>query len=147
MNTLSYKTISIKPAEVVRKWYVFDANGMVLGRIASEVAKILKGKNKTIYTPHVLCGDYVIVLNAKQVKLTGNKWANKEYISYSGYPGGQKRISAEHLIAKIPTAIVERAVKGMLPKNKLGAEMFRSLFVYEGKDHPHEAQKPEAVKL
>ena len=147
MDTLSYKTKSAKPAEVERKWFVVDAEGEVLGRMCTKIAGILRGKHKPSYTPHVDCGDYVIVLNAEKVGLTGNKWNAKEYQRYSGYPGGQKSITAKELKEKRPIAIIDNAVKGMLPKNSLGRKMFTKLFVYEGSEHPHMAQKPETLKI
>lgn len=143
MNTLSYKTQSAKPEEVERKWYVIDAEGEVVGRLCSRIAHVLRGKHKPSYTPHVDCGDYVIVINADKVRFTGNKWAQKEYISYSLYPGGQKRVKAANMLEKKPIKIVENAVKGMLPKNKLGRAMYKKLFVYDSPEHPHEAQQPE----
>lgn len=147
MDTLSYKTKSSKPAEVVRKWYVVDAEGEVVGRLGSKIATVLRGKHKPSYTPHVDTGDYVIVLNAGKVRFTGNKMADKEYLTYSGYPGGQKSTTAGELMEKKPIAVIEKAVKGMLPKNTLGRDMFRKLFVYEGSEHPHAAQKPEPFKF
>ena len=147
MNTLSYKTISANKATVEKSWLVVDADSLILGRMASEVAKHIRGKNKTYFTPHVDCGDNVIIINAEKVKLTGNKWKTKEYVSYTGYPGGQKRITAEKLMAKSPVKFVENAVRGMLPKNRLGRELFRNLYVYVGTAHPHEAQKPKEIKL
>ena len=146
MDTLSYKTKSERKEDVVRKWYVIDAEEEVLGRMCTKIAIVLKGKHKPSYTPHVDCGDNVIVINAEKVRLTGVKMSNKEYITYSGYTGGQKRIVAKNLMAKKPTAIVERAIKGMLPKNRLGRAMFRKLHVYAGNEHPHEAQQPEVLK-
>ncbi len=147
MNTLSYKTKSAKPADIVRDWHIIDAEDIALGRLGSTVASILKGKTKPIYTPHEDCGDYVIVVNAEKVKFTGNKKEQKEYIRYSGYPGGQKRITADKLLDKNPIKPVENAVKGMLPKNKLGRKMFKKLFVYAGTDHPHVAQQPKEIKI
>jgi len=130
-----------------KKFYVVDASEKVLGRLASQIASALIGKNKTDYTPHSDNGDCVIVLNAGKVKLSGTKLNSKEYITYSGYPGGQKRISASDLVNKRPIALIEEAVKGMLPKNKLGAEMYRSLFVYDSDQHPHHAQQPTELKI
>ncbi len=124
-----------------------DASDKVLGRLASQIAATLIGKTKTDYTPHADNGDCVIVLNAGKVKLSGSKLLSKEYITYSGYPGGQKRISASDLVNKKPIALIEEAVKGMLPKNRLGSEMFRNLYVYEGDQHPHQAQQPTELKL
>ncbi len=143
MDTLSYKTKSAKKEAVERKWYVIDADGETVGRLCSRIATVLRGKHKPSYTPHVDTGDFVIVLNADKVRFTGTKIDNKEYLTYSGYPGGQKSTTARNLMAKKPTAVVEIAVKGMLPKTKLGRAMFKKLFVYEGTEHPHQAQKPE----
>ncbi|MFP4025492.1 MAG: 50S ribosomal protein L13 [Thiohalospira sp.] len=147
MDTLSYKTVSANKATVEKNWVLVDAKDEVLGRLASKVAKILRGKNKPSFTPHVDCGDNVIVINASQIKLTGNKMTQKQYISHSGYPGGQKTTTPEELLSKKPIKVVEKAVKGMLPKNRLGSELFRNLFVYEGSEHKHEAQKPKKVDL
>jgi len=147
VNTLSYKTISINKETVNRSWYVVDAEGETVGRLASKIATVLRGKHKPSYTPHFDAGDYVIVLNADKVRFTGNKMAVKEYQTYSGYPGGQKTRTAEELAAKHPTAILEIAVKGMLPRTKLGNAMIKKLFVYTGSEHPHEAQKPEPFKF
>lgn len=145
MNTQSYKTQSAKKEEVVRKWYIIDAENQVVGRMGTKIAHVLRGKHKPSYTPHVDTGDYVIVINADKVRFTGSKMDQKEYITFSGYPGGQKKTKAKNLMAKKPTAIVESAVKGMLPKNALGRAMFRKLFVYAGAEHPHVAQKPEPL--
>lgn len=147
MDTLSYKTKSANKATVSKGWVVVDASDKVLGRLSSEVAKIIRGKHKPDFTPHVDCGDNVIIINAEKVKLTGNKWDLKEYISHTGYPGGQKVVVAKDKIAKKPTFIVENAVRGMLPKNTLGRDLFRNLFVYEGAEHPHEAQQPKKIEL
>ncbi len=145
MDTLSYKTRSAKNEEVERKWYVVDAEGEVVGRLCSHIAGILRGKHKPSYTPHVDCGDFVIVINADKIRFTGNKVNQKEYQTYSGYPGGQKRRLAADMMAKRPERVVELAVKGMLPKNRLGRAMFRKLHVYEGPEHPHGAQQPEPL--
>lgn len=147
MDTLSYKTVSANKATVQKEWILVDAKDEVLGRLASKVAKILRGKNKASFTPHVDCGDNVIVINASQIKLTGNKMTEKQYVSHSGYPGGQKFITPEALLAKKPIAVIEKAVKGMLPKNRLGGDLFRNLYVYEGSEHAQEAQKPKKVDL
>ena len=147
MDTLSYKTISANKQTVERKWYVVDAEGETVGRLCSKIAHVLRGKHKPSYTPHVDCGDNVVVINAEKVRFTGAKWDQKEYITFSGYPGGQKRIAAGKLLDKKPRKIVENAVKGMLPKTKLGRAMFKKLYVYEGTEHPHEAQKPEAFNF
>ena len=147
MNTLSYRTGSAKKETVERKWYVIDAEGEVVGRLCSKIAHVLRGKHKPSYTPHVDTGDFVIVLNADKVRFTGNKWAQKEYLTYSLYPGGQKATIAKELLMKKPYAVIENAVKGMLPKNKLGRAMVKKLFVYEGAEHPHQAQKPEPFQF
>lgn len=147
MNTLSYKTISANKATVDKEWLLVDADGEVLGRLASKVAMLLRGKYKTNFTPHVDCGDNVIIINAEKIRLTGNKWSDKEYISHTGYPGGQRSIKAEELIKKKPISLVEKAIKGMLPKNRLGSEIFRNLYVYEGENHLHEAQQPRKIEL
>ncbi len=146
MDTLSYKTKSLRNEDVERKWYVIDAEGEVLGRMCTKIAMVLRGKHKPDYTPHVDGGDNVIVINADKVRLTGTKGDTKEYIRYTGYPGGQRRATAREVREKKPEAIVENAVRGMLPKNRLGRAMFKKLFVYTGSDHPHGAQKPETLK-
>ena len=147
MNTLSYKTRSVKPEDANIKWYVIDAEAEVVGRLCSRVASVLRGHNKAPFTPHMDTGDYVIVINADKVRFTGKKMAQKEYLSYSLYPGGQKRRTAASLMVNKPTAVVEKAIKGMLPKNKLGDAVFKKLFVYAGAKHPHAAQKPEPFKF
>ncbi|MFY0593813.1 50S ribosomal protein L13 [Roseivirga sp.] len=147
MDTLSYKTLSANKATADKQWVVVDADSKVLGRLASEVAKIIRGKNKPSYTPHVDCGDNVIVINADKVRMTGKKWTDRVYFSYTGYPGGQKSTTPRQLMEKSSTLLVERAVRGMLPKNRLGRTLFTNLFVYEGTEHPHEAQQPKAVEL
>jgi len=147
VDTLSYKTRSAKNEEVERKWYVVDAEGEVVGRLCSRIAGILRGKHKPSYTPHVDCGDFVIVINADKIRFTGNKVNQKEYQTYSGYPGGQKRRLASDMMAKRPERVVELAVKGMLPKNRLGRAMFRKLHVYAGPEHPHGAQQPEPLSF
>lgn len=147
MDTLSYKTKSANKATVNKEWVLVDATDKVLGRLASEVAMIIRGKRKPSYTPHVDCGDNVIVINAEKIRLTGQKWDQKEYISHSGYPGGQKTALAKHKIEKKPTFPVEKAIKGMLPKNTLGRELFRNLYVYAGTEHPHDAQQPKTIEL
>ena len=147
MDTTSYKTISANKATVKKEWILIDANEQILGRLASKAAFILRGKHKPDFTPHVDGGDYVVIINAEEIKLSGNKMTDKQYVSHSGYPGGQKTTNPEELLKKKPTAIVEKAIKGMLPKRRLGREMFRNLFVYEGSEHPHEAQKPKPTEL
>jgi len=147
VDTLSYKTKSANKSTVQKEWLLVDAEGQTLGRLASKVAKILRGKYKPDFTPHVDCGDNVVVINAEKVSLSGNKWDAKEYIRYTGYPGGQRVQTARTLHEKNPTALVEKAVKGMLPKNRLGADLFRNLRVYAGEQHDQEAQKPRAINL
>lgn len=147
MNTLSYKTISANKETVNKEWVLVDAEGETLGRLATKVAMMLRGKYKPEFTPHVDCGDNVIIINADKIQLTGNKWADKKYISHSGYPGGQKVITAEKVMVKKPTFMVEKAIKGMLPKNRLGSQLFRNLHVYAGPEHKHEAQKPKKINL
>jgi large subunit ribosomal protein L13 len=141
------KTFSAKPAEVKRDWYVVDATGKILGRLASEVARRLRGKHKPEFTPHVDTGDYIVVINAGKVRVTGNKATDKMYYTHSGYPGGLKAINFERLMAKAPERVIERAVKGMLPKGPLGREMYRKLKVYAGPDHKHTAQQPKALEI
>ena len=145
MDSLSYKTISANAATVDKQWVVIDATDEVLGRLASQVAKILRGKNKPSYTPHVDCGDYVIVINADKVKLTGKKMTDKVYTRHTGFPGGFAT-PADYL-AKKPTFLIEKAVKGMLPKTRLGEAIMKNLKVYAGAEHPHAAQNPKAIKL
>jgi len=147
MNTLSYKTVSANKNTVTKEWVLVNAENQTLGRMASEVAKMLRGKNKPNFTPHVDCGDHVVIINAEKIRLTGKKWDAKQYIRHSGYPGGQSSLTAKELMDRKPTAMVEKAVKGMLPKNKLGAELFRNLYVYEGEEHDQKAQKPKEIKL
>lgn len=147
MDTLSYKTKSANAATVNKKWLVVDASGESLGRLASTVALMLRGKHKPDYTPHVDCGDNVIVINAKNVRLTGAKWTAREHFSHTGYPGGQKITTPEDLYKKSPARLVEHAVRGMLPKNRLGRQLFRNLYVYIDAEHKHEAQKPEIIEL
>ena len=143
VNTLSYKTQSAKKETVQRNWYVIDAEGQKVGRMCTKIAHVLRGKHKPSYTAHVDTGDYVIVLNADKIQFTGAKWDQKEYITFSGYPGGQKRATAKEMLAKHPQRIIESAVRGMLPKTKLGRAMFKKMFLYNGTDHPHGAQKPK----
>ncbi|MGB5386611.1 50S ribosomal protein L13 [Eudoraea sp.] len=147
MDTLSYKTKSANKNTVEKQWLLVDAEGQTLGRLASKVAKILRGKYKPSFTPHVDCGDNVVIVNAEKIQLSGNKWEDKTYTRYTGYPGGQRSTTARELLEKNPASIIEKAVKGMLPKNKLGAELYRNLRVYAGTDHDQEAQKPEAINL
>ncbi len=147
MNTLSYKTISANVNTVDKQWVLIDAENEILGRMASSAANLLRGKHKPNYTPHVDCGDNVIIINAEKIRLTGNKWEAKNYIRHSGYPGGQKSLTARELMEKNPIKMVEKAIKGMLPKNKLGADLYRNLFVYAGSEHKQEAQKPTKLNL
>ena len=147
MNYLSYKTVSVNKENANKKWYVIDAEGQILGRFASEVAMILRGKRKPSYTPHSDCGDNVIIINAEKIQLTGNKMDEKYYVHYTGYPGGQRVRTVKEQLKRKPTAVLEHAIKGMLPKTKLGNEIFRNLFVYEGPEHPHAAQKPTELKI
>ena len=136
-----------KKETVERKWYVIDAEDVTLGRLASKVATILRGKHKATYTPHIDCGDYVIITNCSKVKLTGNKLDNKIYYDHSRYVGGLRKRTAKEMIEKYPVEMIERAVKGMLPKGRLGRAMYKKLFVYEGETHPHMAQKPEVLEV
>ena len=147
MDTNSFKTKSANSETVTREWVVLDAQDQVLGRLASKAAILLRGKHKENFTPHVDCGDFVIVINADKVKLTGNKWSDREYVTHSGYPGGQRITTPAELMKKKPEAVVERAIRGMLPKNRLGREMFRNLHVYTGPEHPHSAQKPKSIDI
>ena len=147
MDTLSYKTVSANKATVSKEWVLIDADGQTLGRMSSIVAKFLRGKYKTNFTPHVDCGDNVVVINAEKINLTGSKWTDKSYIRHTGYPGGQRSLTATELFDKDPTRIIENAVKGMLPKNKLGSALFRNLKVYSGSEHGQEAQKPRTINL
>ena len=147
MNTLSYKTVSANKATVSKEWVVIDAEGKVLGRLAAVVASMLRGKHKTDYTPHVDCGDNVIIINAEKIILTGDKMTDKEYIRHTGYPGGQRIVKADQLLKKKPIALIEHAVKGMLPKNRLGSALYRNLHVYAGGTHPHEAQQPKTIEI
>lgn len=147
MDTLSYKTKYVSKETADPKWFIIDADGVVVGRLATKLATVLRGKHKPSFTPHADAGDYVIVINAEKVRFTGSKWGQKEYITYSGYPGGQKRRTAKEMLDKKPTAIIENAVKGMLPKNKLGRAQIKKLFVYTGEEHPHGAQKPAELSI
>lgn len=141
------QTTMVKPSELTRKWYIIDAKDKPLGRVASEISSVLIGKNKPIYTPNIDCGDYVIVLNAKQVLLTGDKLNNKNYYNHSQYSGGLRTRSAKVMIDKYPIEMFERAVWGMLPKGRLGRQIYKKLFVYEAENHPHEAQKPTVMEI
>ena len=147
MNTLSYKTVSANKATVNKEWVIIDAEGKILGRLATLVASTLRGKHKTDFTPHVDCGDNVIVINAEKVVLSGKKMEDKVYIRHTGYPGGQRFTTAESMLKKKPIAMIEHAVKGMLPKNRLGSALYKNMHVYAGTEHPHEAQKPKKIEF
>ena len=144
---INMKTFMLRKEDVEHKWYVIDAEGKTLGKVAALAASVLRGKNKPTYTPHVACGDNVIIINAEKVKLTGNKLEDKMYYNHSGYPGGLRERTAKTMVEKYPVEMVERAVKGMLPKNRLGRQIYRQLFVYAGSEHKHEAQKPERLEV
>jgi large subunit ribosomal protein L13 len=147
MNTLSYRTLTPKADQITKEWLLVDAENEVVGRLATKVASLLRGKYKTNYTPHMDCGDNVIIINAEKVRFTGAKMDDKEYIHYSGYPGGQKRATPREVLRKKPEYIVEEAIRGMLPKNRLGAELFRNLRVFVGSEHDHGAQKPRLINI
>lgn len=147
MNTLSYKTISANKATVNKEWVVVDAAGQPLGRLASRIALVLRGKHKPTYTPHVDCGDNVIVINADKVLLTGSKWNDRVYLSYTGYPGGQREMTPARLMEKGADRLMLKVVKGMLPKNRLGAALLKNLHVYAGTEHKHEAQNPKILDI
>ena len=147
MSTLSYKTESAKPSTINKEWLVVDATDMIIGRLGTQVARLLRGKHKPNYTPHMDCGDNVIIINAEKIKLTGNKWNDRVFFYHSGYPGGQREVTPAMLYAKSPEKLVQRTVKGMLPKTKLGDKLFRNLYVYSGTEHKHEGQQPRVIDL
>ena len=147
MNTLSFKTVSANEATVNKEWLLIDAEGEILGRLASTAAKILRGKHKTNYTPHVDCGDNIVIINAEKVRLTGHKLTDKQYVRHTGYPGGQRFATPKELLNRKPIAVIEHAVKGMLPKNKLGSALYRNLYVYAGAAHKQEAQTPRLINI
>jgi large subunit ribosomal protein L13 len=147
MNTLSYRTQTPKADQITKEWLLVDAENQVVGRLATKVASLLRGKYKTNFTPHLDCGDNVIIINAEKIRFTGAKMNDKEYVSYSGYPGGQKKATPREMLKKKPHYILEEAIRGMLPKNRLGAELFRNLRVFAGSEHEHEAQKPRLINL
>lgn len=147
MDFLSYRTKSANAATVNKQWVVIDAESAVLGRLASEVAKMIRGKHKADFTPHVDCGDNVIIINADKIKLTGKKRTDKVYVRYTGYPGGQRFATPRIWLDKFPARVIEHAVKGMLPKNRLGRQLFKNLYVYAGTEHPHAPQQPKEVKI
>ena len=145
MNPISYKTKAANKETAQKEWVILDANSQIVGRLATKVATLLRGKHKPNFTPHVDCGDNVIIINAEKVRFSGKKWENKQYISHTGYPGGQKVVTPIEIKASHPTRILERAIKGMLPKNRLGRALFNNLFVYAGDVHPHIAQQPKPL--
>lgn len=147
MDTLSYKTQSARNEDIQREWVLIDAENETVGRLCSNIAYLLRGKNKKNFTPHIDCGDNVIVINAEKVRFTGRKTDEKVYIHHTGYPGGQRFTTPRQLLQEKPERIVEKAVKGMLPKNRLGSAMYRKLFVYAGTEHPHEAQQPKKITI
>jgi large subunit ribosomal protein L13 len=147
VNTLSYKTISANKATVQKEWVVVDATDQVLGRMCSKVAKLLRGKYKPSFTPHVDCGDNVIIINADKVKMTGNKWTDKVYLRYTGYPGGQREMTPQRLQAKGSDKLFNKVLKGMLPKNRLGDKLLGNVYIYDGAEHPHQAQTPKTIDL
>lgn len=147
MNTLSYKTVSVNKATVKKEWVVVDAEGQTLGRLAARVALVLRGKHKPAYTPHVDCGDNVIIINADKVVLTGQKWSDRVYLSYTGYPGGQREMTPERLMKKGADRLVLKVLKGMLPKNRLGAALLKNVRVYAGAEHGQEAQNPKVLDI
>ena len=147
LETLSYKTIASNKSTVEKGWIIIDANNKILGRLASEVSKIIRGKHKPSFSAHVDCGDNVIVINTDKIRLTGKKWTDKVYIHHTGYPGGQRKQTSKEMHQKSSTLLIESAVKGMLPKNRLGRKLFKNLYAYAGSEHPHEAQKPTEIKL
>jgi large subunit ribosomal protein L13 len=147
VNTLSYKTVSANKATVNKEWILIDAEGAILGRLATTIAMMLRGKHKTNFTPHVDCGDNIVVINAEKVELSGTKWTDKEYVRHTGYPGGQRITPADKMMKKNPISLVEHAVRGMLPKNRLGRALFKNMHVYAGSSHPHEAQNPKKIEL
>ncbi|REJ80543.1 MAG: 50S ribosomal protein L13 [Bacteroidetes bacterium] len=147
MDAITYKTISLNSKTAEKNWVLVDATDMVVGRLSSEVAKIIRGKHKPGYTPHVDCGDNVIIINAEKVRFTGNKMEEKEYVHHTGYPGGQRFASPKDWMRKNPALILENSIRGMLPKNRLGRELFRNLHVYVGAEHPHTAQKPKQITI
>ncbi len=147
MNTLSFKTVSANKKTVSKQWVIVDADAEILGRLSSKIAMIIRGKHKPGFTPHVDCGDRVIVINADKVRLTGKKWTEKLYVSYTGFPGGQRFITPKKLMEKHPNRMFEKSVRGMLPKNRLGDALIKNLYVYAGPEHPHAAQNPELIKL
>ena len=147
MNTLSYKTVSVNKATAQKEWVLVDANDLVLGRMASKIAKLLRGKYKPSFTPHVDCGDNVIIINADKVRLTGKKWTDRVYLRHTLYPGGQRETTPAQLMAQSPEKLIKKVVKGMLPKNILASHVINNLYVYAGSEHPHTAQTPKLIDL
>jgi len=147
VNTLSYKTVSANKATVNKEWILIDAEGQILGRLSSTIAMMLRGKHKTNFTPHVDCGDNIVVINAEKVELSGNTWTDKEYVRHTGFPGGQRFTPADEMLEKHPIRLIEHAVKGMLPRNRLGRAIFKNMHLYVGSVHPHEAQNPRKFEL
>ena len=148
VDSNSFKTKYVNKGSIQKDWYVANADGKILGRFASEIAKILRGKHKPSFSPHTDCGDYIIVINSDNIKMTGNKWKEKQYVRHTGYPGGQRVTTPQELKEKKSSKfIIEKAIRGMLPKNRLGRELFRNLFVYEDSNHPHDGQKPKEIKI
>lgn len=145
MNTVSYKTVSANKAAVKKEWVVVDADGQILGRLATRVATLIRGKHKPSFTPHVDCGDNVIVINSDRIRLTGKKMTEKIYVRHTGYPGGQRTSTPKEVMGRSSTRLIEGAVRGMLPKNRLGRSIFKNLFVYEGAEHPHQGQQPKEI--
>ena len=147
MDAVSYKTISANEKIVKKEWVLIDAQEEIVGRLATVVARILKGKNKPYYTPHFDCGDNVIIINAEKVRFTGQKWTDKQYVHHTTYPGGQRFATPKEVMRKYPERILEHAIKGMLPKNRLGSQLYRNLHIYVGPNHPHEAQQPKLINI
>ncbi len=147
MNAVSYKTVSANAKTVDKNWVIVDAKDQIVGRLSSEVARVLRGKHKTSFTPHVDCGDNVIIINAEKIRFTGKKMNDKEYVRHTGYPGGQRFATPTEWMKKNPVLILENSIRGMLPKNSLGRELFRNLHVFTGTNHPHAAQKPKEIKF
>src|SRR5690606_8776150 len=147
VDTLSYKTISANKETAQKEWVKVDATGQTLGRLASAVAKIARGKHKTNFTPHVDCGDNVVVVNADKIVMTGNKWEDKVYLRYTGYPGGQRSLTAQQIYDRDPSRLIHTAIYGMMPKNRLGKQILTNVYIYAGEEHPHEAQKPKSIDI
>ncbi|MBO4281658.1 MAG: 50S ribosomal protein L13 [Bacteroidales bacterium] len=147
MDTLSYKTVSAKPSTIQKEWLLIDAEGEIVGRLASVAAQLLRGKYKTNYTPHMDCGDNVVIINAEKIRFTGKKMTDKQYVRYTGYPGGQRFATPKELLQRKPIAVLEHAIRGMLPKNRLGDQLYRNLYVYAGSEHKQQAQKPRLINL